>query len=277
MPNPVLVRLMDERAAQVDFIDGVLTRVESESRDLVDAEKANLSAARERIAAIDAQREPLESFESLRSVSEESTRIAYPERLAPRPASSAARPEPQLPRSSTARPASSSSTSSGRAATRASRSSPTRRAGPRRSGARSLDQLRGSRGRDADDRRHSGRAPQADHWRRPRPARRRAAVRHEHRRAVDGRDPWQDVQSPVHLAAHRRRPASGREDPTRVAGSQDPVARPDQEHVRRRGQRLPAGHRLDLPERLGHPPDRPPERVRRRDRRRRLRRSRLRP
>ena len=77
MPNPVLVRLMDERAAQVDFIDGLLSRVESESRDLVDAERANLAAARERIGAIDTQREPLEAFESLRSVSEESTRIAY--------------------------------------------------------------------------------------------------------------------------------------------------------------------------------------------------------
>ena len=77
MPNPVLLRLMEERTAQVDFIDGVLSRVESESRDLVDAEKANLSAARERIAAIDAQREPLESFEQLRAVSEESTRLVY--------------------------------------------------------------------------------------------------------------------------------------------------------------------------------------------------------
>ena len=77
MPNPVLLRLMDERAAQVDFIDGLLSRVESEARDLVDAERANLSAARERIGAIDAQREPLEAFESLRSVSEESTRLAY--------------------------------------------------------------------------------------------------------------------------------------------------------------------------------------------------------
>src|ERR1700759_3872380 len=77
MPNPVLVRLMDERAAQVDFIDGLLSRVETEARDLVDAKPANLSAARERIAPIDSQRDPLEAFESLRSVSEESTRIAY--------------------------------------------------------------------------------------------------------------------------------------------------------------------------------------------------------
>jgi hypothetical protein len=77
MPNPVLTRLHEERAAQVDFIDGVLSRVESEGRDLVDAERANLQAARERIAAIDEQRTPLEAFEELRSVSDESVRLAY--------------------------------------------------------------------------------------------------------------------------------------------------------------------------------------------------------
>jgi hypothetical protein len=77
MSNPVLTRLMEERSAQVDFIDGVLSRVESEARDLVDAERANLQAARERIAAIDEQRTPLEAFEELRGVSDESMRLAY--------------------------------------------------------------------------------------------------------------------------------------------------------------------------------------------------------
>lgn len=77
MPNAVLTRLHDERHEQVQFIDGLLSRVETESRDLVDAERANLTAARERIAAIDAQREPLEAFENLRAVSDESTRLAY--------------------------------------------------------------------------------------------------------------------------------------------------------------------------------------------------------
>lgn len=77
MPNPVLTRLMDERASQVGFIDNLLSRVEQESRDLVDAERDNLQAARQRITEIDAQREPLEQFEQLRAVSEESTRLAY--------------------------------------------------------------------------------------------------------------------------------------------------------------------------------------------------------
>lgn len=77
MPNAVLARLLDERASQVTFIDNLLSHIEQEGRDMVDAERANLQAARERIGQIDAQREPLESFESLRSVSEESTRLAF--------------------------------------------------------------------------------------------------------------------------------------------------------------------------------------------------------
>lgn len=76
MPNAVLARLLDERDNQVTFIDNVLSRVEAEQRDMVDAERANLTAARERIADIDAQRLPLEEFEQLRAVSGESTRLA---------------------------------------------------------------------------------------------------------------------------------------------------------------------------------------------------------
>jgi hypothetical protein len=77
MANPVLIRLNGERESQVEFIDTLLGRVESEGRDLVDAERSNLSAARDRIREIDAQREPLEEFESLRTVSGESTRLAF--------------------------------------------------------------------------------------------------------------------------------------------------------------------------------------------------------
>ena len=77
MTNPVLSRLIGERDSQVEFIDTLLGRVETEGRDLVDAERSNLSAARDRIREIDAQREPLEEFESLRSVSGESTRLAF--------------------------------------------------------------------------------------------------------------------------------------------------------------------------------------------------------
>lgn len=77
MTNAVLARLLDERTNQVTFIDNLLSHIETEGRDMVDAERANLTAARERIGQIDAQREPLEQFESLRSVSEESARLAY--------------------------------------------------------------------------------------------------------------------------------------------------------------------------------------------------------
>ena len=82
MANPVLTRLVEERAGQVSFIDSLLSRVEAEGRDLVDAERSNLAAARERISEIDAQREPLEAFETLREISAESTRLAYAGRAA---------------------------------------------------------------------------------------------------------------------------------------------------------------------------------------------------
>lgn len=65
--NPVLVRLIGERDEQVRFVEQTLERVESEERDLVDAERNNLTAARERIRDLDAQIEPLEEFEQLRN------------------------------------------------------------------------------------------------------------------------------------------------------------------------------------------------------------------
>ena len=65
--NPVLVRLLAERAEQVQFIDNLLARVETEGRDLVDAEVANLQAARQRIARLDEQIKPLQEFEELRA------------------------------------------------------------------------------------------------------------------------------------------------------------------------------------------------------------------
>lgn len=67
MPNPVLDRLHEQRDAQVEFIDKTLAAVESESRDLVDAEKRNLETARDRIKELDEQIKPLEEFEALRS------------------------------------------------------------------------------------------------------------------------------------------------------------------------------------------------------------------
>jgi hypothetical protein len=64
--NPVLARLLAERAQQVEFIDQLLARIESEGRDMVDAERSNLDASRQRIGEIDAQVTPLQEFEDLR-------------------------------------------------------------------------------------------------------------------------------------------------------------------------------------------------------------------
>lgn len=71
MPNPVLDRLRSERDKQIEFIDGVLASVESENRDLVDAEKRNLEAARDRVKELDEQIKPLDEFEQLRSTSQQ--------------------------------------------------------------------------------------------------------------------------------------------------------------------------------------------------------------
>ena len=67
MPNAVLDRLLVSRQEQITFIDQSLERVESEGRDLVDAEVKNLDAARARIVELNAQIAPLEEFETLRS------------------------------------------------------------------------------------------------------------------------------------------------------------------------------------------------------------------
>jgi hypothetical protein len=66
MPNPVLDRLRADRERQITFVDETLSRVEVDGRDLVDAEVANLAAARERIGELDNQISPLEEFEALR-------------------------------------------------------------------------------------------------------------------------------------------------------------------------------------------------------------------
>ena len=84
MPNAVLERLREQRAEQLASMDAVLGQVEG--RDLVDAERSLLEAARQRIAEIDAQIEPLEAFETLRA--------AHVERVGelPRPEGIAAQP-----------------------------------------------------------------------------------------------------------------------------------------------------------------------------------------
>ena len=65
--NPVLRRLLDQRREQEAFIDQLLARVEEDGRDLVDAERSNLDAARERISQLDQQIAPLEEWETARA------------------------------------------------------------------------------------------------------------------------------------------------------------------------------------------------------------------
>jgi hypothetical protein len=69
MGSPVLERLQQQRHEQIEFVDHLLSRVDAEGRDLVDAEKANLSAARQRIGELDDQITPLKEYEGLREAS----------------------------------------------------------------------------------------------------------------------------------------------------------------------------------------------------------------
>jgi HK97 family phage major capsid protein len=62
--NAVLERLREQRAEQINVMDSILAQVDG--RDLVDAERGLLEAARQRISELDAQIQPLESFEALR-------------------------------------------------------------------------------------------------------------------------------------------------------------------------------------------------------------------
>lgn len=61
--NPVLTRLRAAREQQILFVSGLLAQVEAENRDLVAAERSNLTAAQERIGQLDEQIVPLEQFE----------------------------------------------------------------------------------------------------------------------------------------------------------------------------------------------------------------------
>ena len=62
--NVVLERLREQRAEQIATMDAILEQVGD--RDLVDAERSLLEAARQRLAEIDAQIEPLAAFDALR-------------------------------------------------------------------------------------------------------------------------------------------------------------------------------------------------------------------
>lgn len=70
--NPVLARLIEQRQIQIDAIQHILDAVESEDRELVEAERSNMAAAQERITELNAQIEPLQAFEDLRNAHNES-------------------------------------------------------------------------------------------------------------------------------------------------------------------------------------------------------------
>ena len=67
MSNAVLTRLTEERSAAVEFIDGLLSQVAEEGRDLVETEQRSLDSYRERIDEIDKQMKPIAEFESRRA------------------------------------------------------------------------------------------------------------------------------------------------------------------------------------------------------------------
>ena len=69
--NPVLEALRAQRAEQLGTLDAILGQVEG--RDLVDAERTLLEAARQRIDAIDAQIDLLQPLEDLRAAHNENT------------------------------------------------------------------------------------------------------------------------------------------------------------------------------------------------------------
>lgn len=88
MSNPTLIRLIEERAQQSKFIEQLLEQVEAESRDLVDAERANLENTQTRIAELDAQIAPLQKVQDLIDAAPktEARRFGSAITTAPRPA-----------------------------------------------------------------------------------------------------------------------------------------------------------------------------------------------
>lgn len=93
--NPVLDRLLEDRETQVRFIDETLARVEQDGRDLVDAERSNLTAARDRIKQLDEQITPLEEFEQLRNAHRSTATRYTPGGDTPREPRQATRTEPR--------------------------------------------------------------------------------------------------------------------------------------------------------------------------------------
>lgn len=71
MSNAMIDRLEQERTDKLDFVEQTLEAANAEGRDLVDAEKRNLEAARDRVRELDEQLKPLHEFEHLRSAHRE--------------------------------------------------------------------------------------------------------------------------------------------------------------------------------------------------------------
>lgn len=97
MPSPVLDRLQQQRQEQIDFVDQLLSHADSDGRDLVDAEKANLTAARQRLAEIDEQVKPIVEFEKLRATSASAPFTAPGNGPVTRPAATAPPGVPEYP------------------------------------------------------------------------------------------------------------------------------------------------------------------------------------
>lgn len=72
--NPVLDRLEEQRATQIEFVEQTLSRVEAENRDLGETDRKNLEAARDRVKELDAQIKPLREFAELRDAHQSTTR-----------------------------------------------------------------------------------------------------------------------------------------------------------------------------------------------------------
>jgi HK97 family phage major capsid protein len=81
LPNPVLSRKLEERATEVATMDHILEQVEG--RDLVDAERDLLTTAEKRIAALDAQIEPLRAYEALARAHADALPVLAPPQAAP--------------------------------------------------------------------------------------------------------------------------------------------------------------------------------------------------
>lgn len=88
--NPLIDRLQQQRAGQVEFIEQLVQRAADEERDLVETERRSIDAARETITALDEQLRPLVEFENVRNsavVIDSRLQSRAATRTSPRPAS----------------------------------------------------------------------------------------------------------------------------------------------------------------------------------------------